>query len=76
MADSRIIMRTPKSVQGSEFKYTIVDVEWANLNSPNAFPGNLRYFYTLMSRSSDGNIVIKKDRNIHPEERNGTIWEQ
>lgn len=60
----QVVVKDSHDVQGSEFKYTIVDVEWANLNSPNAFPGNLRYFYTLMSRSSDGNIVIKKDRNI------------
>lgn len=58
------VVRDSHDVQGSEFKYTIIDVNWANLNTPTAFPSNLRYFYTLMSRSSDGNIIVKKDRNI------------
>lgn len=54
------VVRDSHDVQGSEFKYTIVDVNWANLNTPTTFPSNLRYFYTLMSRSSDGNIIVKK----------------
>ena len=34
----QVVVKDSHDDQGSEFKYTIVAVEWANLNSPNAFP--------------------------------------
>lgn len=60
----QVVVRDSRDVQGSEFKYTIVDVKWTDDNNPNMFIKNLKYFYTLMSRSADGNLIVKKDFNM------------
>nr|DAW84455.1 MAG TPA: DNA-binding protein [Caudoviricetes sp.] len=60
----KIVVVDSRDVQGSEYKYTITDVGWSGLDNTKDFSKNLKYFYTLMSRSADGNIFVKKDRNI------------
>lgn len=61
----QVVVRDSRDVQGSEFKYTIVDVNWTDSgNNPGMFIGNLQYFYTLMSRSADGNLIVKKNFNM------------
>lgn len=72
MADSRIIMRTPKSVQGSEFKHAIIDVNFSNYNT-NTVSGLIDYmksFYTMMSRSKDGAYFINRNMGTIIKEAN------
>lgn len=51
-------------VQGSEFKYTVVDVDYtpttgSTISAKNSgFLTNLKEFYTAITRSSDGTLVI------------------
>lgn len=81
MADSRIIMRTPKSVQGSEFKHAIIDVNFSKYNT-NTVSGLIDYmksFYTMMSRSKDGAYFINsnmgtiiKEANLRQDEYTST----
>lgn len=81
MADSRIIMRTPKSVQGSEFKHAIIDVNFSKYNT-NTVSGLIDYmksFYTMMSRSKDGAYFINsnmgtiiKEANLRQDEHTST----
>lgn len=61
----QVVVRDSRDVQGSEFKYTIVDVNWTDAgNNAGMFLKNLKYFYTLMSRSADGNLIVKKNYNM------------
>ena len=48
-------------VQGSEYNYTIVDIDYKEVNkadTPATVVNALRDLYTLMSRSKDGTILI------------------
>lgn len=60
----QVVVRDSRDVQGSEFKYTIVDVNWTDTTNQNTFIKDLKYFYTLMSRSADGNLIVKKNYNM------------
>lgn len=70
----QVVVRDSHDVQGSEFKYTIIDVSWSETSKPSMFTSNLRYFYTLMSRSSDGSIMVRKEKEnlVSKSERTNT----
>ena len=81
MGDDRIKRLTPKSVQGSEFKHVIIDVDFGkhDTNTVSGLIEFMKSFYTMMSRSKDGaymlnhglNNMIEKD-NIRQDERTST----
>lgn len=60
----KVVIVNEDHVQGSEYKYSIIDVDWipikANTNE-DVFTSELRRAYTLLTRSSVGTIVIDPD---------------
>lgn len=67
---NKIIIKEPTKVQGSEYKYVVLDVRYdlpneSNLkNFNNTFYSILRDFYTHITRSSDGTIIVNTNNNL------------
>lgn len=61
--NNKIEIRGSNNVQGSEFKYTIVDVTYSNKDNPNDFTNKLKEFYTFVTRSKNGSILISGKDN-------------
>ena len=66
----KVRVEDPSEVQGAEYKYTIVDVKYPQLDYDNGvnfndyFNNLMSKFYTHITRSSDGSIIIKGDNNL------------
>lgn len=60
---NKIDIRESRNVQGSEFKYTIVDVEYTDKNDSQNFINKLKEFYTFVTRSKNGSILISGKNN-------------
>lgn len=66
----KINIKQADDVQGSEFKYVVVDVKYDKVRGSNdtqindSFLGTLRAFYTHITRSSDGSIIIMEGNNV------------
>lgn len=68
--DKEIVIRKADDVQGAEFKYVVVDVLYPNVNGAiddtfnNSFLSAVRAFYTHITRSSSGSIIVSKDNRV------------
>lgn len=66
----KINIKNADDVQGSEYKYVVVDVAYGEVRGAtessfnSSFLNTLRAFYTHITRSSDGSIIISKGNNI------------
>lgn len=68
---NKIIIKDPSEVQGSEYKYTIVDVTYPPIDYNTAssrfnyiYNDVMTRFYTHITRSSDGSIIIREGNNL------------
>ena len=60
---NKIDIRESRNVQGSEFKYTIIDVEYTDKNDSQNFINKLKEFYTFVTRSKNGSILVSGKNN-------------
>lgn len=66
----KIIIKNANNVQGSEYKYAVVDVTYTKANNADAaifnnqFLSSIKAFYTHISRSIKGTIIISKNNNL------------
>lgn len=66
----KVIYRQADEIQGSEYKYVVLDVEYNKIRASSAKLKNneflevLKAFYTHITRSSSGSIIISKDNNL------------
>ena len=66
----KVIIKNANNVQGSEYKYAVVDVTYTKANNADAsifnnqFLSSIKAFYTHISRSIKGTIVISKNNNL------------
>lgn len=62
--ESKIKLFTPKSVQGSERKYFIIDVDYSQYklgdNDPYMATRFMKNFYTMMTRSKEGTLFVNR----------------
>lgn len=57
----KFVVVDSKDVQGSEYNYTIINVDYKSVdktNSPDEITDALKNLYTLMSRSKDGSTIV------------------
>ena len=57
----KVAIVSSSNVQGSEFKYTVIDINWDAEGEKTFdidFAKNVKKLYTLITRSSDGSILI------------------
>lgn len=62
----KLVIVNENDVQGSEYKYTVIDVEWKKIDTSakaSDFVSELKRAYTLLTRSSVGTIIV--DENEH-----------
>lgn len=60
--NDKVVMVTSDAVQGEEYKYAVIDVNWSPIapsNFDQDFYSAYRKFYTLITRTSEGSIIIK-----------------
>ena len=66
----KVNIRKSNEVQGSEYKYVVVDVKYDIVRGANdstfndTFLNSLRAFYTHITRSSEGSIIISANNNV------------
>ncbi|MGM9532888.1 hypothetical protein [Intestinibacter sp.] len=66
----KVITKNANNVQGSEYKYAVVDVTYTKANNADAaifnnqFLSSIKAFYTHISRSIKGTIIISKNNNL------------
>ena len=67
----KIVILPPNMVQGSEFDYTVLDIDYDNYSNKTSkeefnsiFINTLKEFYTHVSRSKNGTFIISKDNFI------------
>lgn len=62
----KLVLVSSNDVQGEEYKYTIIDVEWNTIDANTSlteFTNELAKLYTLLSRSSVGSFIINNNNN-------------
>ena len=67
----KIVVLPPNMVQGSEFDYTVLDVDYDDYSGKTSkkefnsiFMNTLKEFYTHVSRSKNGTFIVSKDNFI------------
>ena len=67
----KIVILPPNMVQGSEFDYTVLDIDYDNYSNKTSkeefnsiFINTLKEFYTHVSRSKNGTFIVSKDNFI------------
>lgn len=66
----KVIIKNANNVQGSEYKYAVVDVTYTKADNADAsifnnqFLSSIKAFYTHISRSIKGTIIISKGNNL------------